>query len=97
MVACMVPFRTGLFTGVVTLELSTNYFNKLRYNLDQLRLGRDSYPFLITAEGTCLCHPIDEYAFPSEKAKLKRIQGYPSFVAPLETADPRRKRRSRGH
>jgi serine/threonine protein kinase len=85
LVACMVPFRrAGAFTGVVTLELSTNYLNKLRDNLDQLRLGRDSYPFLITAEGTCLCHRIDEYAFPSEKSKLKRIQGYPSFVALLE-------------
>jgi hypothetical protein len=49
--------RKGKFVGVVTLDLSIDSFQILRRWLDDLRLTRDGYAYVISHTGRVISHP----------------------------------------
>jgi hypothetical protein len=58
MVTYSVPlYRRGKFAGVVTTDLSLEYFKVLRGWLDELHLGREGYAFVVSARGAFISHP----------------------------------------
>jgi predicted Ser/Thr protein kinase len=85
MVSYSVPFnRDGKFSGVVSADLSIEYFRGLHNQLQNLYLGPDSYSFVISPKGTFVYHPNPLYEFPAAKSSLDRIETAPDFLALAE-------------
>ncbi len=85
MVTYSVPFdRDGLFSGVVTSDLSIAYFRGLHDQLQDLYLGLNGYSFVITPRGTIVYHPNPVYEFPAANSSLDRIGAAPDFLALVE-------------
>jgi tRNA A-37 threonylcarbamoyl transferase component Bud32 len=49
--------RQGAFIGVVTADLSLDYFQVLQGWLGQLRTGREGYAFVVSGTGAFISHP----------------------------------------
>jgi tRNA A-37 threonylcarbamoyl transferase component Bud32 len=65
--------RKGKFVGVVTVDLSLDYFQVLRQWLDELRLGETGYAFVVSPKGTFISHPDPTCQLP------RRITEVPEF------------------
>jgi hypothetical protein len=52
--------RGGRFVGVVTADLSLDYFQQLQKDLGDLDFGPDSYGFVVSASGRFISHPDNE-------------------------------------
>jgi predicted Ser/Thr protein kinase len=75
--------RDGRFVGVVTADLSMDYFRQLRQSMEQLDWGPQSYCFLVSAGGQLLVHPAERFEFPgpdSNLAKLRLDDGFRALV-----------------
>jgi predicted Ser/Thr protein kinase len=82
MVTYSVPFyRQGKFTGVVTADLSIDYFRALHNQLKDQYLGPNSYSFVLSPKGTFLYHPNPLHEFPAPASALARIDAAPDFLA----------------
>jgi sigma-B regulation protein RsbU (phosphoserine phosphatase) len=82
MVTYSVPFyREGKFGGVVTADLSIDYFRELHNRLQEQYLGPNSYSFVLSPGGTFLYHPNPRYEFPATTSSLDRIGPDPDFLA----------------
>jgi serine/threonine protein kinase len=57
--------RNGKWAGVVTADLSLEYFTALDRSLQRSRFGSGSYAFVTTAAGTLLSHPHPDLRFPA--------------------------------
>ncbi len=70
MVTCSIPLRrAGVFAGVVTADLSLDYFQALRGWLDGLGLQGGAYAFVVSARGTFISHPDPKCAMPRTLAE----------------------------
>ncbi len=66
MVTFSVPFvRDGKRAGVVTADLSLDYFRALNESLAKSDLGGRSYAMVVTADGTIVSHPKQKWRFPA--------------------------------
>ena len=85
MVTYSVPFyRQDKFSGVVTADLSIDYFRSLHNLLKNQSLGPDSYSFVISQNGTFVYHPDPQYEFPAVASSVKRIPVAPDFLDLVE-------------
>ena len=85
MVTYSVPFyRQDKFSGVVTADLSIEYFRSLHNLLKNQSLGPDSYSFVISQNGTFVYHPDPQYEFPAVASSVKRIPVAPDFLDLVE-------------
>ena len=65
MVTFSTPFqRNGKPAGVVTADLSLEYFSALERAMRTSKLGGSAYAYVITAQGTVLRHPKPKRCFP---------------------------------
>jgi hypothetical protein len=81
MVTYSVPFyRDGQFSGVVSADLSIEYFRSLHNQLQKLYLGPSSSSFVISPKGTFIYHPILIHEFPGSSSSLDRIKAAPDFL-----------------
>jgi hypothetical protein len=79
-----VPFhRGGTFGGIVNVDLSVKYFERLGEWLRDLDFGGRSYGFVISRAGLIISHPLAEYDF---AARVAAGQG-PRHLTELGTAD----------
>jgi hypothetical protein len=74
-------YRQGKFSGVVSADLSIEYFRTLHDHLKEQYLGRDSYSFVLSPKGTLVYHPNPVYEFPAPASSLERIKAAPDFLA----------------
>jgi serine/threonine protein kinase len=82
MVTYSVPFnRDGKFAGVVSADLSIAYLRRLHQQLEQLDSGPDRFHFVVSRQGTILCHPDSSYEFPAKAAVLERMAQARDFLA----------------
>jgi len=63
--------REGRWVGVVTADLSLEYFNALERAMQGSRLGGSAYAYVITKQGTVLRHPDARLRFPERASRLK--------------------------
>jgi hypothetical protein len=85
MVTYSVPFcRQDRFSGVVTADLSIEYFRSLHNLLKNQSLGPDSYSFVISPSGTFVYHPDPQYEFPAVASSVKRTPVAPDFLDLVE-------------
>jgi predicted Ser/Thr protein kinase len=56
--------REGKFVGVVTADLSLEYFRVLRAWMDELQVNPDGYAFVVSSTGTFISHPDPECRLP---------------------------------
>jgi serine/threonine protein kinase len=75
--------RRGQVAGVLTLDLSVEYFDLLRGWLKELNLGGHSYGFVISRAGTVISHPHPGYDFAHVAAAGRK----PRTIAELAAAD----------
>ncbi|HKP58115.1 MAG TPA: protein kinase [Polyangiales bacterium] len=69
------PFmRDGKWAGVVTADLSLDYFVALDRSLRNSRTHRGAYAFVTTASGTLLSHPDPSLRFPATNS-IGRLSG----------------------
>jgi serine/threonine protein kinase len=71
--------REGKWAGVVTADLSLEYFGALDRSLQGSSFGRGSYAFVTTASGTLLSHPDPTMRFPAP-GSTGRLAADPSAV-----------------
>lgn len=65
MITFSVPIlRSGRFAGVVTADLSISYFEGMRKWLDEVKLGKNGYAFVLSPTGTFISHPDPEIRTP---------------------------------
>ena len=70
MVCYAVPFhRAGKVAGVVTLDLSVRYFERLGQWLKELDFGQRSHGFVTSKSGVIISHPDPAYDFASLAAR----------------------------
>jgi serine/threonine protein kinase len=62
--------RDGRWIGVVTADLSLEYFNSLERAMQGSKLGGSAYAYVITAQGTVLRHPETRLRFPAPASQL---------------------------
>lgn len=73
MVTFSVPIeRDGERIGVVTADLSLDYFRALNESLRDSDLGGGSYAMVVTGDGTIVGHPKEKWRFPSESSMNAR-------------------------
>lgn len=65
--------RQGKFVGVVTADLSLDYFTRPQQWLDKLGVGRKGYAFVVSPTGTFISHPNPAYR------QSNRIMEVPEF------------------
>jgi serine/threonine protein kinase len=66
MVTFSVPFRRdGQLTGIVTADLSLDYFHSLGESMRSSQFGGHSFAFVTTAHGTIVSHPDARLCFPA--------------------------------
>jgi tRNA A-37 threonylcarbamoyl transferase component Bud32 len=66
--------RQGRLVGVVTADLSLDYFQVLRGWLDELRVGREGYAFVVSPTGTFISHPNPAYRLPAKITEVREFQ-----------------------
>jgi len=66
--------RQGRLVGVVTADLSLDYFQVLRAWLDELRVGREGYAFVVSPTGTFISHPNPAYRLPAKITEVREFQ-----------------------
>jgi phosphoserine phosphatase RsbU/P len=66
--------RHGKFVGVVTADLSLDYFNVLQGWMDELRMGRDGYAFVVSGTGAFISHPDRACKPPGKIADFRQFQ-----------------------
>ena len=82
MVTYSVPIvRDGVFVGVVTADLSIDYFRGFHADLQSLKLGDNTICMVVTPDGTLLYHPDPRFEFPAKDSSLKRVQAAEDFLA----------------
>lgn len=82
MVTYSVPIvRDGTFVGVVTADLSIDYFRSFHTELQNVRLGRDTTGMVISPGGTFIYHPNPTFEFPARSSSLAQVQAAPDFMA----------------
>ena len=85
MVTYTTPIRRGeQLVGVLTLDLSVQYFEVLRSWLKEVNLGGNSYGFVISPSGVIISHPHGEY----DLAHLAATNKPPRKITELAEADP---------
>jgi len=92
MVTYSVPIaRGGKFVGVVTADLSLAYFRQLKTWLDELRLARGDYGFVISPAGTFISDANPDYQMGrriTEFARPESDPGYTALVQLIERKQP---------
>jgi hypothetical protein len=74
MLTFSVPIRrAGRFAGVVTADLSLEYFGELQKGLRQLRSARGSYGFVVSGRGVFISHPDRRYRLAGKGSALARL------------------------
>jgi serine/threonine protein kinase len=82
MVTYSVPFSwNGRMAGIVTVDLSIQYFAVLRQWLEELHLGRDSYAFVVSRTGRLVCHPNPAFEVHRRINDLDHLQAEEGFAA----------------
>jgi tRNA A-37 threonylcarbamoyl transferase component Bud32 len=82
MITCSVPFRQrGQIAGVVTVDLSLGFFERLGQWLTELEMPQEDYAFVISRAGTFLMHPNPAFELP------KKITDVAAFSADGPMAD----------
>jgi len=82
MVTYSVPVvRDGAFIGVVTADLSMDYFRGFHTDLQNIRLGPHTTSMVVSPRGTFIYHPNPAFEFPAKSSSLERIQASPDFLA----------------
>jgi tRNA A-37 threonylcarbamoyl transferase component Bud32 len=72
MVTFSMPFeRQGQRAGVVTVDLSLDYFKALQAAMQEVRVSAASYIAVVTSKGTMVSHPDPELRFPAPKSKTQ--------------------------
>jgi hypothetical protein len=66
--------RQGKFVGVVTVDLSLDYFRVLQGWLDELRMGRQGYAFVVSGSGAFISHPDPTCALPRKITNFRQFQ-----------------------
>lgn|GEM_PF-5308770 len=85
MVTFSVPvLRDKSFVGVVSLDLSVDYFRVLRQWLCDLDFGEGCYGFVVSREGIIISHPHPEY----DLADRARLEQSPLKLSELAEKDP---------
>ena len=85
MVTYTTPIRRGeQLVGVLTLDLSVQYFEVLRGWLAEVNLGGSSYGFVISPSGVIISHPHGEY----DLAHLAATNKPPRKITELADVDP---------
>lgn len=85
MVTYTAPIRRGdQLVGVLTLDLSVQYFEVLRSWLKEVNLGGNSFGFVISPSGLIISHPHNDY----DLAHLVASNKPPRKIADLAKADP---------
>jgi serine/threonine protein kinase len=82
--------RDGAFIGVVTADLSMDYFRAFHTDLQNLRLGPNTTSMVVSPGGTFIYHPNPAFEFPAKSSSLERIPASPDFLAlvkRMETED----------
>lgn len=92
MVTFSAPFqRDGAFAGVVTADLSLEYFRQLKRWLDELQLARGDYGFVISPAGTFISDANPGYQMGrriSEFARPELDSGFTSLLQMIESKQP---------
>ena len=71
MVTFSTPFkRKGHAAGVVTADLSLEYFSALERAMRTSQLGGNAYAYVVTAQGTVLRHPKSKRSFPEPGSRV---------------------------
>ena len=84
MVCFTVPFyRQRRIAGVVTVDLSVKYFERLGRWLRELDFGQRSYGFVMSGSGVYIAHPHADYDF----ASLAAAEKAPRSITELDGAD----------
>jgi hypothetical protein len=76
--------REGKLVGVVTIDLSLEYFQVLRQWLNELRVGETGYAFVVSPQGKIISHPNPAY-------QLLPITDIPGFRSGEHLHDLRRR------
>ncbi len=66
--------RGGRFAGVVTADLSIAYFEGMRKWLDEVKMGKNGYAFVLSPTGTFISHPDPELMTPKKIAESPDFQ-----------------------
>jgi sigma-B regulation protein RsbU (phosphoserine phosphatase) len=78
MVTFSMPFeRRGQKAGVVTVDLSLEYFRALDRSMRQSDVEGDSYAFVLTKAGTIVSHPNGKFQFPAAGAAYPKLNPSP--------------------
>jgi serine/threonine protein kinase len=75
--------RLSEFIGVLSLDLSVEYFGVLRQWLTELNFGANSYGFVISESGVIISHPYADY----DLAQLAAAGKEPRRITELSTPD----------
>lgn len=85
MVTYTTPIRRGeQLVGVLTLDLSVQYFEVLRGWLKEVNLGGNSYGFVISPSGVIISHPYEAY----DLAHLAATNEPPRKITKIADTDP---------
>jgi hypothetical protein len=66
-------FRNDRFVGVVSADLTIDYFHAMRDSVQRLDLGAGSYCLVVSCDGKILAHPRDAFIYPSPDSNLDAI------------------------
>ena len=66
--------RQGQFVGVVTVDLSLDYFQVLQSWLAELRMGREGYAFVVSGTGAFISHPDPACKLPRKITDFRQFQ-----------------------
>jgi serine/threonine protein kinase len=76
--------RAGRFVGVVTADVSLDYYHSTHPTLDRIEGELGAYQFVVTRNNRIVVHPMRRYAFPSPESDLNAIPLDDSFRRLLE-------------
>lgn len=80
MVTFSMPFeRGGRKAGVVTVDLSLEYFRALDRSMRHSNVAGDSYAFVVTKAGTIVSHPNPDFEFPAPGASYLKQNPAPAW------------------
>lgn len=87
MVTYAAPFqKADAFAGVVTFDLSTDYFDVLRKWLDELRIAQQSSGFVVSGSGLIVSHPDDRFDFAARTGRGEKPARLEDVLATLADA-----------
>jgi tRNA A-37 threonylcarbamoyl transferase component Bud32 len=66
--------RQGQLIGVVTVDLSLDYFQVLQGWLSEMRVGREGYAFVVSSTGTFISHPDPSCQLPRKITEFRQFQ-----------------------